>query len=335
MEKNSSIFNSKRFPRGFVIAALMIIVIELLVVRFDDYFYFPPYNNLRMKVKNNIALSAEHSFDVVILGDSYNLTGIDPRIVSEQTGLSVFNFSTFAVNSIVSSYVLFRNQVRTSQVKPRVLVLGYLDYIPQMDRETVVKKYAHTFFDFKRGNLDVFTQEFGLGMGIKHLIPSLKHQGYFLLMAKPTPLEQIKAVEQSVYEDLGFYEWHADRNFDGAYGYENDDQTFNVSPFFDKYIRKMLRLAQQENMQVLYVVPSVVPELDQRLNQAGRRQAYLKYISELQREFTNVSVIFPQDLLNTADIYTDQDHLNEQGGQRLSQLVSDWIVQNITDVSQP
>ena len=332
MEKSSSIFNSKRFPKGCVITVVMIIIIELLVIRFDDYFYFPPYNNLRMKVKNDIALSDQHSYEVLILGDSYNLTGLYPRLISEQTGLSVFNFSTFAVNSIFSSYVLFKNQLQSSLSKPDYLIIGYLDYIPQMDRNKVLKRYGHTFFDFKRGNLIAFIQEFGLAVGLKQLLPSLKHQGYFLLMAKPTPIDIIISVEKSVYEDHGFYEWRGKSEFDGNYGYENDSQEFAVTPFFDRNIRKILKLAQENNVRVLYIIPSVVPILNERLKKNGRRKAYREYIDELQKTYTNLDIMYPQDQLNSAKLYADQDHLNQEGGWRLlSQMVSDWIQTNLME----
>ncbi len=326
MEKNSSTFNFKRWPKAFLIALIVVCIVEMLVLRYDEYFYYPPFNNLRMKVKNDIALSPARIFDAVILGDSYLLTGLDPRPIQDQTNLRVFNYSTFAVNSILSSYLLFRNQVSKEASRPQYLILGYLDYVPQFDRDTILSKYGHTLFDFKRGNIGLLSREFGIVTGLKLMIPSLKHQGYFLVMSKPTPLSTIRQVERSVYDQHGYYEWHVDRAFDGHYGYENDQVEFAVTPFFDKHVRQILSLAQQHQMRVLYIIPSVVPQLDDRLKKAGRRAAYRDYILSLQRDFPNVEIYEAQKDFSEEGLYTDQDHLNQRGGEKLGRIVTRWIL---------
>ena len=90
MAKSSSTSNSSRWPWAFLIAVGVIILIECLVVRFDEHFYYPPFNNLRMKVKNEISRADDRHFDVLILGDSYNLTALDPYEVTKGTELSAF-----------------------------------------------------------------------------------------------------------------------------------------------------------------------------------------------------------------------------------------------------
>ncbi|MBZ0165788.1 MAG: hypothetical protein K8I00_03205, partial [Candidatus Omnitrophica bacterium] len=276
-------------------------------------------------VKNDISLSPDYHYDALILGDSYNLTALNPQRVAAGTDFSVFNFSAFAVNSVITSYVLLKNNLEKEGPKPKWLVIGYLDYIPQMSREEIRTKYAHTLFDFKKGNVGVFAAEFGLTMGLKFLIPSLKHQGYFLLMAKPTPLEKIKFVEQSVYERRGYYEWHPDRVFDGNIDYIHTDDEFYVTPYFDKYLRKILTLAAEHDVRVLYLMPTVVPSLDARLTAAGRRQAYMAYLNGLQTEFPLMEISYPALELSDPQLYTDQDHLNRQGSEILCQLVRDWL----------
>ncbi len=326
MAKSSSTSNSNRWPWAFLIAVGVIILIECLVVRFDEHFYYPPFNNLRMKVKNEISRADDRHFDVLILGDSYNLTALDPHVVTKGTELSAFNYSTFAVNSVITSYVLLKNSLQKKGPKPRHVIIGYLDYIPQMSREEIRKKYSHTLFDFKEGNISVFTAEFGPAMGLKFLIPSLKHQGYFLLNAKPTPLEKIRTVRQSVYDNNGFYEWHTDRVFDGNIAYINTDDPFYVTPYFDKYIRKILRLAADNDMRVLYVMPTVVPQLDARLTAAGRRAAYMAYLRNLKKEFPNMDIMYPGMVLSDPQLYTDQDHLNRRGGEVLCGMVRVWLL---------
>lgn len=325
MAKSSSTSNSRQRPWAFLIALTVIVVIECLVVRFDEHFYYPPFNNLRMKVKNEISQSPEHHYDVLVLGDSFNLTALDPDLLTAGTDLSAFNYATFAVNSVITSYVLFKNSLEKEGPKPRYLIIGYLDYIPQFSKDYIYEKYAHTLFDFKKGNVGVFTAEFGPALGLKFLIPTLKHQGYFLLNAKPTPLEKVRAVRQSVYDRKGFYEWHPERVFDGGIDYINTDEAFNVTPYFDKYLHKILTLSARHNIRVLYVMPTVVPELDGRLTAAGRRAAYMAYLRGLKEEFPNMDIIYPALLLSDPQLYTDQDHLNRHGSAVLCEMVRDWL----------
>ncbi|MCA9393685.1 MAG: hypothetical protein KC900_05740 [Candidatus Omnitrophica bacterium] len=325
MAKSSSTSNSKPWPWAFLIALTVIIIIESLVVVFDERFYYPPFNNLRMKVKNEISRSADRHYDVLILGDSFNLTGLDPALLTADTELSAFNYGTFAVNSVITSYVLLRNSLKKKGPKPRYLIIGYLDYIPQFSKDYIYKKYAHTLFDFKQGNIGVFTAEFGPALGLKFLIPTLKHQGYFLLNAKPTPPEKIRAVRQSVSDKRGFYEWHAEREFDGNIDYINTDDEFYVTPYFEKYIRKILTLCARNDIKVLYIMPTVVPELDKRLTAAGRRAAYMAYLRGLKEEYPNMDIIYPAVQLSDPRLYTDQDHLNARGGAVLSDMARGWL----------
>ena len=92
----------------------MICVIEMASAIFDDHFYTRNFarwelEGFTMKVKNRFAQRDKNNFDIIILGDCYNISGIKPAIIEKRTGLSCWNFSAYAWQTIFASYILFNN----------------------------------------------------------------------------------------------------------------------------------------------------------------------------------------------------------------------------------
>lgn len=131
--------NSKRFPYGFLIALLFVLAFEFANAFFDNYFYSPnaewpvtPFEGLRLKLKNELALSKEKAFDIIILGDSHGHISIIPKIIEEQTRLTCFNFSLFGAQGTLAPYWMFRNYLKSHDTKPKYVIVEFSPFLEQI-----------------------------------------------------------------------------------------------------------------------------------------------------------------------------------------------------------
>jgi hypothetical protein len=332
--RNLSTFNFNRLPKGFLLALSMILVFETGNIFLDDYFYTPPFDGFRMKIKNELSQKEGNNFDIVILGDCYSHIGIIPAIIEEETGLSSFNFGTYAEPTILSSYCVFRNYLKTCAQSPRWVVMGFLPIDSCALTKDKIKKHSISFlYDFRKGNMTVLAREFGMGQAIRFLLPSLKHQNFFLYLIQH-PLffrEQTKAridkfIEQ-FYKDKGYHPFNADM----VYTKEAEDPgsypQFTVSEFFNKYLTAILELARENNVKIVYIMPENTPDWRRLDEKYGFARDHEDFIYSLKEKFpdTIASILETHDILNKKDMFIGKNHLNKKGARLLSKFLSDKL----------
>ena len=169
MERNSSISSSKKWPAGCLVGIFLISVFGALMVHFDNYIYISPYLGLRMKMKNEMCQTRGNEYDVLALGDCYNLVGIDFKVIDEKTGLAGFNFATHAMETILAAYCMFDNYIKYNEKKPDVLVLGFIPRNCAVTLEKIKEVNIVHLYNFGKGNLGLFLREFGLKHTVKFL----------------------------------------------------------------------------------------------------------------------------------------------------------------------
>lgn len=352
MEKNLFTSSSKKLAYGFLIAVLLILAFEFANQYFDNYFYSinvkgieTPFEGLRLKVKNEVAQSAESNFDVLILGDSHGQVSIIPRIIEEKTGLSCFNFSTFGLQGTMGSYWLFKNYLKTHPVKPKYVIFGYSMFLSSLYRSELLPENALTnFSNLKRGNVLAYIEEYGLVQGIKFILPSLKHQGRFKeLIKNPFSFKmpdksQLNNFIKQVYLEKGYYPEMVEKSFSPESresGYKQffsyiDVNNFVISPFVLKYLKKNLDLAESNNIKIIYYVQAVPPYLYDAINKYDYLKQYDDFIDSLKKDYPDIIVIKPQNMLNKNDMYLDTYHLNGKG----APVLSDFLAQRINELQQ-
>ncbi len=82
------------------------------------------------------AAAGNETYDVLFFGDSTALHGMSPKIFDERTGLTSYNFATYASASGFSSVWLLREYLATHATRPRLLVfilnVQYLHVTPNI-----------------------------------------------------------------------------------------------------------------------------------------------------------------------------------------------------------
>jgi len=328
--KNLSIFNFKKWPKSFLLSLGVILCVEWAVYKHDIFLYPVPSENLRMNLKNKISQSEEREFDILILGDCFNIMAYDPNLIEEDLNFTVFNFSTFVGQTIMASFLMLHNYIKFHENPPQLVVLGYIPSLLAIDKAFIQDSHMMHLYDFQTGNIRALSREFGMAQGFKFMIPSLKHQEYFKLMKQWPNKRRTNEFINSFYKNKGYYPWRADEminvNFPDQTNMEG--QVFQLSFFAQNYLKKILDLTITHNIPVLYVVPPDLPEDENTSNWEKRRKSSILQIYLLKKSYHNLMVRDPQHIIKS-EHFIDRTHLNKKGTEVMSKYLAKEINQVI------
>ncbi len=341
-EKNLSIFSFKKLPKAFLIAFAAIIIFELINLHFDDYFYNPipkkglPFEGIRVKLKNEISQSPQHSYDIVIIGDSHSHVAFMPNIIEAKTGLSCFNFSLFGRMGPLGSYLLVQNYLKTHPAKPKYLVVGFFFYNiygtsnKQWFRKNVVTSYA----DFSKGNIIALTKELDLGrQRLKLLIPSIKHYDRIKYIIEnpfsfrlPTSGE-INNFTQQAISDKGYFPYHVNdimqpRDPEYKLFVENSNV---IGKQVNPYIRSIIDIAAENNIKIIFHISPIPSAPYKKLKSRGYIEAYHQSADSLKGNNTDFFIFDPQTSVSDHNLYVNLSHFNKNGSELMSSIFADKI----------
>ena len=242
VEKNSFISNFRKWPLGFVLALTMIVAIESTVAYLDNHYILRKYGS-KIKIVNSLAREDQHAFDILILGGCYLATGLDPKTITEKTGLSAFNFSVAADPSIMLPYSLLTHYIQENK-KPKYIILGYVPQCLFYTKKSIEKLFLPYFYYYRKGNLGLLIQEFGLAKGFKFLIPTLGFQdmlqnGKFFSNLSNLKKKKLKHRQEEMVEKAGYMEHRIDAIYEDQYQGNLNIQNVTLQPsaYFNKYFK--------------------------------------------------------------------------------------------------
>ena len=110
-------------------------------------------------------------------------------------------------------------------------------------------------------------------------------------------------------------------------GAKSKDDQYTWLLEYRERMEKILELCRINNVGVFYVVPSAPPSWAKQAGQCQYNKAIGDFVAELKRKYQHLSVIDPQNVLNTNDLYYDELHLNIKGAVKYSQYLAQIINQ--------
>lgn len=332
--------NFKKVPIAFLLAMLMIVIFETCNYVFDNYFYsvsgglpidMAVSEGLRMNIKNEISQAKGNSFDILVLGDSYNTVGVIPKVIEEKTGLSCYNFSTHKKHTILATYCMFRHYLNTCSKKPKYIVVSFLPMTYGDRKIDIIKESLPFLYEFRNGNVSIFIKEFGLAQGMMFLIPSLKHQDFFQsYFNKQGHLKRVNKKELADYFkqvafNNGYYPWYINEVYNGEAKDGEKHSRIRESLFFRKYLKAILDMANKNNIVIIYIIPTFPPDVYKIQEENRFTEQYCKFVDTLAKDYSNLTIVKPQSILNKKDFYVDRYHLNKNGAALLSNFLSNKI----------
>ncbi|MCR4338106.1 MAG: DUF1574 domain-containing protein, partial [Candidatus Omnitrophica bacterium] len=282
-------------------------------------------DGFRIKIKNEFANTTQEAFDVIILGDSYFVSGVIPQLIEEKAHLRAFNFATYSAHGIFGSYCLFKNYLENSSHVPKYLVLAF-----QVETISLSKIAPEYMYDLKLNNAMQLMEEFGWAEGVKFQVPSLKHQYFYREVLQnfkiPSFLnsKEIESFIHGVIADRGRYAPHENEMLAESAREEdvNFKYRFRVSPSSKSNLDKILNLARKNHIQIFYVVPTLSQDWYSLYSKLGVIEGYERFLSSLQKEFPEIHLLRFQDQIQDIALYSDRLHLNRNGAYDLTSLIA-------------
>lgn len=283
----------------------------------------------------------EYQPQIVVMGDSTMVLGLDPEALAEQTGKSVYGIGIPGSASALW-YLLLKNNIAEAAYKPEYVLVVFRDSILTVPEYRVHGSYFELVDEYARPNEPLFIQYSFLNQmnplemaaekylplyvtrtqvrsridaGIRYLLPPLfgcdescvdYSLGEIFAGADLEPkalVEAVGAAESQLYEprQLNFY-----------------------SQVDESYLPEMIRIAKEIDVKLVFVRIKVetvdttqTPELENYLEDL---RAYLNA--------EGISLLdYGDDPRLSSEFFLDSIHLNEEGKSLFTQMVADGMKQ--------
>lgn len=269
-----------------------------------------------------------NNYDILILGDCYPATGIEPDIIQEKTGLTGFNFSGAADTTILFGYVVFSNYLKSSP-PPKYLIISYLPQTIYYHEKYIQHYLLPYFYHYRQGNLMPLFKEFGFKQGLLYAIPSL---GYQSLLKKGIFMDQfwVKDRNQNIIDENFGHDGYVTAFEEGTYTEDIQGKVskinFPESSFYKKYFIKILDLAQKNDVTVYYIIPTVPKDYYAIYKNSGLVEHIHQHLQSWKEKYPNLTVLDPQSIINEKSFYADRLHMNRSGSRQLSHFLADTLL---------
>jgi hypothetical protein len=238
----------------------------------------------------------------------------------------------------MSSYLTLRNYLSANTQKPRYVFIGFLPKVWTQKKEDFAQQYLFNIASYKSKNNQILIDEFGLVNTLKLYIPSLVHQSLLRIESWSGMSwfwKRIRRKDTFESKVIGYVISRRGVFLPSRWGYkiiseeppeECGDQLF-VSPFFKKYLKLVLELSRKNKIQVVYMIPAAPSSWASHAEKCRSNQAIRDFLTELENEYENFSILTPHMVLSRNDLYIHEVHFNFLGAQVYSQFLAGIINQ--------
>lgn len=289
-------------------------------------------------ITNNIKEYIESEIDkeIIVIGDSRAMAGLAPKLIDPN---SVYNLS-IAGGTPISGYYTLKKMLE-KQKTPKTIILSYAPFHLIVD-DTYPRPISEDFFTFNEISelYNEINKSDTMFWDIEKLNYSKSNfinlsQAYLIKIKFPTFFSaEIKnskflrssdnrRVKNKVANNMGAFTY-GNREYCDDYNQETEYIEFKKNKIISEYLKKILNLTSNNNIQVIYITAPINKASDNIIKQKFRED-YLSYFSSLKKEFPKV--IFYSELRSFGNQYFgDASHLNNNGRIKFSNQVKTILV---------
>jgi hypothetical protein len=279
----------------------------------------------------NYATLSQEDNDVIFVGDSGLRCGVRTTEFERETGLKGYNLGNQGLIGIVGQTQII-NSYLVHHPKPRLIVVcilpseltpGDLKYWPQEERDVRSRFlwcYGPGTEDMRPHNSFLYHTQVGFKYTYGLLVG-----GFDRFANEPVPCrggETYRTLQDVVTKERGYWEPPARRKaFTAARGQATGRDPFRVSDEFMKDFSKLLRLLADHGIPVLI---RFAPWLYSTSDYSPTIRAWAE---ELESKNPQVVVARPEVLVYHPSLFHDAGHLNGEGADEFTRLVSEEVRQ--------
>jgi hypothetical protein len=296
------------------------------------------WSSYSYSITNNIKEYIESEIDkeIIVIGDSRAMAGLAPKLIDPN---SVYNLSIGGGTPISGYYTL--KKMLEKQKTPKTIILSYAPFHLIVD-DTYPRPISEDFFTFNEiselyseinksdtmfwdiEKLNYSKSNF-INLSQAYLI-KIKFPTFFLAEIKNSKFlrsSDNRRVKNKVANNMGAFAY-GNRKYCDDYNQETEYIEFKENKIISEYLKKILNLANDNNIQVIYITAPINKASDNIIKQK-LREDYSSYFSSLKKEFPKV--IFYSELRSFGNQYFgDASHLNNNGRIKFSNQVKTILV---------
>lgn len=345
---NSSISSSRKLPRGFLWALLLIAAFEAAVALIPPYVAEKvPYEMSMLRWKNRVASTGGNN-DVMILGDCFTWAGVKPSVLERELDTSSVNMATNLAQTYLSSYLFLERYLSAPGEPPEFVLIGLspwsLTYAPALDRDY----YDRFLFPVVGARVDALRElpiRTAAGAVVRALSPPSIRMQYFLRQHN-WPVKIVRADRRGYAELMSLFErgggWFDEswdpgkRPVEEVTEVSEDVAAFRLSPLNSHYLERMLDLCESRNIPVVLCSLAVRGDrkrIWERYGVEGKMEEYISRLSSAHpcvKEFLNMT-----DAVPDKSYYADDYHLNERGATKYTKALCKEILSLFARTQEP
>lgn len=328
----------------FILLLSIIMVISSIILprRYDMEFPREPGPALDAKVRRNyMDALIEQEPEIILMGDSTLVLGVDADLLAQQTDRSVYSIGIPGSASALW-YLLLKNSIAESSYKPKYLLVVFRDTILTAPGYRVHGSYFDLVDEYARRNEPLLIQNSFVNLMNPLEIAAEK---YFPLYVSRTNIRnnidsQIRYFSPALFGcDGDCTDYAMGDVFSGAdlepkalvdavaaaesYLYTSDQMDFSTQ-LNRSYLPEMIRIAKENNIQIVFVRIKVQTVGTQIANSP----AMFNYLASLTDYLANENIPlldFGSDPRLTHNLFRDSIHLNEQGQIVFTKMIADEL----------
>ncbi len=298
--------------------------------------------------------------DVLFMGDSLIKYGLIPRVFKKHSGLSAYNLGAARAPSS-TSYFLLRRAFEAGS-RPTALILelkpGQLLCVPEYTvhedqailtlREATELAKAYRAVTFGPGFIDRFFRpdsfwtQIVLGRVLTSYRTRLEVRSRVLGFVKGQPdlmPDHDRMVNRNWTANDGANVMADKPGFNGFVG-EAEERVFMVAQTFLNPINldfadRLFNLATHHDTRVYWLLPPITPKLQERREQTGAEERYLKFVRAVQQKYPGVTILDARHSGFEHTQFCDVIHLSNRGARSLSRSVALAVRDDLAKHSRP
>jgi hypothetical protein len=310
------------WPLGMVGAFALIALVESFVGRHELDFTTPA--RMEWRLSGRAAVDRAPGSEVLGLGTSMTKMGLFPRVVERESGRRTYNLACCA-GRMAGSYFLLRRAIEAGATPGAILLEVHPTYLATPFREGL-SAWADLLdprdcldLAWDSGDATFFARTM-----LARILPSLNARAEI----RSALLAAIRGEINPNRLATGPQVRNLDRNA-GAFIYRRDTPyEGEIAPFLaemylkpgwscdrlnERYLRRLLDLCVSKQIQVYWLIPPFVPQLQAIREQIGNDAAYTQFTKRLQADYPGMVVLDARHSGYQHRVFIDAAHLDYPG----------------------
>ena len=325
-----------------VVGAVVFIFIFVLIASALSYALAPASSLTRLSLHE---FYEQEDIDILILGASHPLHGIDSTMLDDLTEKNTYNLAS-ASQKALDSYYLLREAYEESEIETVIIELTYGMYTKFSGYDNPLSSMI--LFDYMKASANkaaYFWDAFAPEDWLEAILPAYRYREelpemFVNLKTKLSPEymafdEAAGSYADEVYRGKGFaagLDAFEDGNMGRVSPYKWDKTIINEEEL--GYLEKMISLCREKGSRVILLsMPMPYATLLQIGNYDEVHTFFADFAAEKGLPYFDLNLLSESAFARTDDLYYDSTHLNETGAKAITPIIAKIIAGNMPSLA--